>query len=688
MAFRLADELLQMILAPSLTVSRGQLVSPEVTAFGHNDTVSSSSALLVCKRWLRVATPLLYETIVIRSTGQAYALAKAFQLNPSFAKFVRNLRLEGSYVALGQILASCKAVSTLVMLLRIYSDANVSGLCRGLSSIDPKEVILYDEGRVDNAKIRQVLVALHEAIPNWNNLTAFGFPYIGPGQGRGLLDRTEGSTRRKSGLVDALSKSKSLRLVFGDLPVTRNPTWVLDFVCAPWQSHIPTARIRLEYNSTNYPFMSKTVEDAQDALLVHKQLSSSSFEFIDLADATFGVVSRKQKRSKPVITPYSFKSESVMAVPDELWATIFTLASTPGEHNAKQCNANRKGLSLVCKRFARIVMPLFIKAPLITSLTSLQQFTETVHQSPQLAHRIHVLSIGEYFSLRGSSICLGSLLPRFTSLRDLTLKLNYAMITFTPDEFERIAKAVGDSLLSLRLEISTNGPISPAAFDFFKKLVKLYVDLPNGMTVEAADPRSHSLITLRELHIHEPSSLKSVLPAFSVFALPKLTSLKIVRTTTPALENFMEASGSHVQELDFLGTANFADLFLHSPNLRSLCWGCSSMWLKESETIQSSLNPSAYHGKLQKFSVKGIPSLGAGEKEQALSTKTFFDFLNLSNFPSLKEIQFVEYTWPVEERAIRKDILTSIAVSVKKEHSLDITDRTGKPWRPRVQIGK
>jgi len=61
MASKLADELLQMIIAPSLTIFHEKFISPSPTAFGENDTVSSASALLVCKRWLRVATPLLYE---------------------------------------------------------------------------------------------------------------------------------------------------------------------------------------------------------------------------------------------------------------------------------------------------------------------------------------------------------------------------------------------------------------------------------------------------------------------------------------------------------------------------------------------------------------------------------------------------------------------------------------------------
>ncbi|KAK7052014.1 hypothetical protein R3P38DRAFT_2502946, partial [Favolaschia claudopus] len=47
---------------------------------------SDSAYLLVCKDWLRVATPLLYSVVVLRSKAQANALQlKVFRTNPSSA---------------------------------------------------------------------------------------------------------------------------------------------------------------------------------------------------------------------------------------------------------------------------------------------------------------------------------------------------------------------------------------------------------------------------------------------------------------------------------------------------------------------------------------------------------------------------------------------------------------------------
>lgn len=170
MADKLADELLKMILVPSLTISYTQFTSSSPVAFGKNATISSASVLLVCKRWLRVATPLLYESVVIRSVGQSHALCDAFCANPAFAAHVKKVRLEGAYDSIDKVLGPCKNLVTLVILLRIFSDARVVSLCRALPMINPKVVILRDDWRFDNAKLRTVFSSLCEAIPTWSNM--------------------------------------------------------------------------------------------------------------------------------------------------------------------------------------------------------------------------------------------------------------------------------------------------------------------------------------------------------------------------------------------------------------------------------------------------------------------------------------------------------------------------------------
>ena len=168
----IVDELLDLILGHTLVIPDSEFSRLSTCVFARLDArfASSSSMLLVCKRWLRVATPLLYGTVVVRSVGQAHALADAFTMNPPFARYVRRLRIEGAWDGLGTILKSCTRIRVLFLALHIWSNDSVTGLCSGLSQINPAHVIICDEHALLNAKLRKVVTALGDAIPKWTNL--------------------------------------------------------------------------------------------------------------------------------------------------------------------------------------------------------------------------------------------------------------------------------------------------------------------------------------------------------------------------------------------------------------------------------------------------------------------------------------------------------------------------------------
>ena len=170
MANRIADELLQMILSPSLHVSDDRFNSVSNAAFGCNANFPTSSVLLVCKRWLRIATPLLYEVVVLRSIAQAQSLVEAFSLHPNFPLYVKKIRLEGAYSCLWDVFRRCSNLHTLCLTLDFYATVTVTGLCRSLLSINPTRVILRDQCSTKNVKIEQVFCKLLEAIPLWTNL--------------------------------------------------------------------------------------------------------------------------------------------------------------------------------------------------------------------------------------------------------------------------------------------------------------------------------------------------------------------------------------------------------------------------------------------------------------------------------------------------------------------------------------
>jgi hypothetical protein len=179
---KLPDEMLHEFLSPVLSVPDDMFASTnEESPFSSISNNSSATMLLVCKRWLRVAYPLLYHTVVIRSSGQAHALADSLKANSMLGKHVKKLRLEGGYgAATHRILISSPYITDLYLSLIIWSEDSVSGLCRSLDTINPSRVILRDSASYPklNAKVRQLVLKLCECIPVWSNLVISYFLFI------------------------------------------------------------------------------------------------------------------------------------------------------------------------------------------------------------------------------------------------------------------------------------------------------------------------------------------------------------------------------------------------------------------------------------------------------------------------------------------------------------------------------
>ncbi|KZV93000.1 hypothetical protein EXIGLDRAFT_768440 [Exidia glandulosa HHB12029] len=216
LADKLADELIKEILTPPLLVpddlfaDGGCTTSPFSRA-----TWSASNVLLVCKRWMRVATPALYHTVVIRSTAQAQALAAALTRNPEFGTYVRKLRVEGAFgEGLGKVALFCPNITDFCCSLSIWADSgSVGGLLKVLSAINPRRVFLtlMPEDSIKNKKHTAVVEKLCSCIPLWTNLEVFCFSGE-PGES------SVKDVRFHPSLATALSSSVSLKAVHCWLP--------------------------------------------------------------------------------------------------------------------------------------------------------------------------------------------------------------------------------------------------------------------------------------------------------------------------------------------------------------------------------------------------------------------------------------------------------------------------------------
>ncbi|KAJ7671844.1 hypothetical protein B0H17DRAFT_1335396, partial [Mycena rosella] len=180
MSVILPDEIVSEILSPALKVS-DELFSDtsDVSPFADHSP-STSVYLLVCKDWLRVATPLLYNVVVLRSKAQSNALKKDLRSNPAFGQFIKKLWVEGGYgMAMHTILQSAPNITDLFISLTIWSSDGTQGLCKGLPLVNPDRVITVDPQQhgktLKNKHLSALLKVLFSCICAWDNIPFIRF---------------------------------------------------------------------------------------------------------------------------------------------------------------------------------------------------------------------------------------------------------------------------------------------------------------------------------------------------------------------------------------------------------------------------------------------------------------------------------------------------------------------------------
>ncbi|KAJ7160943.1 hypothetical protein C8R46DRAFT_1000879 [Mycena filopes] len=166
-------------------------------------TESTSALLVVCKSWLRVATPLLYHVVILRSKAQAQALAATLKANPELGGFIRKLRAEGGYaISMFKILQASTKITDLFLCVDLSSADNACGFCKGLHLLDPVRIILtnmhpWGGGATKNGQ--KLVEALEKCVRTWKKLAVF------------QLDHTLGVA--EGGLATALSEAPNLSTV-------------------------------------------------------------------------------------------------------------------------------------------------------------------------------------------------------------------------------------------------------------------------------------------------------------------------------------------------------------------------------------------------------------------------------------------------------------------------------------------
>ncbi|KAJ6478574.1 hypothetical protein C8R47DRAFT_1219515 [Mycena vitilis] len=360
MANHLPDEIISEILSPALKVSDATFSAITPTAHSPFMTFSESSSafLLVSKAWLRVATPLLYNVVVLRSKAQAQALAATLKLNPTWpgpgqaltwGRFIKKLRVEGGFaISMFKILQSSKNITDLVLTLGIASSDNACGLIRGLPLVDPVRVVVMS---LQNGKLAE---ALEKSIPTlcWRWHTAIG-----------------------GAISEAVRQAPNLSTLF-----VRDDKYELDEV--PEYMRVIAANPSLKRIRIVPPMLPGPCrQDFVDGVRKDAKLSA----LLQLGESILPLA--------PFVYPARLSANPIQE--DAIWSRVLYFAI---QSDTRWWDCPLAPI-LVCKMFARVGVPHLYAKRTLMSTKALNSFALQLERQPALGRSVRSLSLKLYGDL-------------------------------------------------------------------------------------------------------------------------------------------------------------------------------------------------------------------------------------------------------------------------------------------------
>ncbi|KDQ53885.1 hypothetical protein JAAARDRAFT_38850 [Jaapia argillacea MUCL 33604] len=217
------EELVERILALCVD-SPQQPPSPSPSPYSSAPNPAShdqTAILLVSKRFLRIATPLFYNSLPLRSRHQSSLLCRTLSRNTVLGSFVRKVVVHNAdaYGGLGDLLRICHLIEELDLNLdggdmNGSDDQGTKKLCAAFPKMyRMKRLTLRKPSRtyLTHEKPKMVLEALADALPYWRDLEHLTLSF--------RLSATPSTER----LSCALVKCPRLHTVRAVMPVVWNP---------------------------------------------------------------------------------------------------------------------------------------------------------------------------------------------------------------------------------------------------------------------------------------------------------------------------------------------------------------------------------------------------------------------------------------------------------------------------------
>nr|GAT52321.1 predicted protein [Mycena chlorophos] len=684
-------------------------------------TESTSAYLLVCKSWLRVATPLLYSVIILRSKAQAQALALALSKNKSddLGRFITKLRVEGGYgKSMQTILRLSPNITDLFLSLNILTNDATDGLRKGLPLINPTRLILqcdWDRNR-SNKPLNALVDTLINCIKYWERLISFRTPEC---FSRGAIFRIYHALNEKKRLqiVDAASYELASYLsgALNNCPLSKIR------ILSPLA---PDDVERLESNSGLKSIAEyTTIEQLEE--LRPKVIHSVNPLFVPLAGSS-------AETQDEIISPILYFA---MEVPERALSGTIAIWSP------------RISLLLTCKQFHRLGLPHFYTHIVLGPPESALHLANLLVWRPDLAACITTLRTrdaavrfpDEDLPLSSGLGALAAVMTRVreiivvpdlsamdrnasarytdsiklfsqllsnppSNLIEVSLVSDAAAIGFTSDvpmsrtSFADFAAAAGASLRFLAAYVHSptlpNSVVDAGAFMGFTQLQALEWKSTLAVAPETSgvDLRD-CLPRLSRLTTHRASD--SFFLVFTLMRLPSLRTVEIRHKTEGDFGLFLETHGPKLTTLDIplvLFTTlrpdvTALDLCPHLTELRLACFGMDD-GLVDPLLLDFTSSPVSAPN-LQKLTLSADWNSCKEDRDErqrfsdwAKHIRTAFD-----SMPQLKEISLPGMTWPTVEREIAKDPWVRAAESSAFQHAqVSVLDRKLVKWRPRLKV--
>ncbi|EJD32978.1 hypothetical protein AURDEDRAFT_177931 [Auricularia subglabra TFB-10046 SS5] len=698
-AYRLADETLSAFLADSLAVPETSFASTTSSPFA-NIARSSSTILLVCKRWLRVATPLLYETVIIRTAAQSSALAAVLKKHPEFGRHVRKVRVEGGVGAsICKLFKAAPHITDLCLTLDLYASDNAAHMYKFLSaSVAPRRLVLCSR--------------------------------------MNALNRNKLMTAAINGLVTCLSQWTSLRVVtVADVVLKERRIYQaictakqLQIISIPQKSSYYYATQGMELSSLAADCAAPVIlvgwlADGFDSMLRPRdrraELSLLAQEKVVFADpAPF--------RHEPVIAPPPSLSYTPLANVREstrrkIWTRIFEAVITHTDgidvYRARKLLAEKGGQGYddgdgrcdddspsdpisklprgpvgqcmsVCKEGKEIMAPLACRdLHFLTQEQAVSFIKWIARRSDALDLVAAVRAISFHIvcteAVRLADLCGTSFLSRFDNLE----VFHGANVFLSPTALRTLPTA---HLWCLTIN-SDCGRFEVPSFPALRTLHWTLSRLRAVVEASAMDP-SPSMPALETLVVAGDGAPK-ILLGLSNFNLPGLTSLTFndkVSHHDSALRSFCAVHGASIRRVFNRGSSDMLSTLLSTcPGLTNV----SVCHVPSSSLVDSLRRHPIPHASLEEItycpiSIRERYTRYKAQELEMLFLNEFCNALDPAKFPALRTVHIpTDDFWPHAQRDIAKHPLPFLAEKML-EKGVRIVDASGVGWKHRLTRGE